>query len=267
MAKAKPIIGLVGSPNKDGLTNQVVSAALTGAAKAGASIELIQMSDHVVDACRDCLPWVCKDKLKCTFPDEAFAYLSQKIIDCGGLVLGTPVYWWDTSGLVRYLIIKMLRVFARTAPTQGLPCLGLAIAGGSGNGLISGLRPLYQMFQLLQMRALAPVPATRFNFAQALSRAEIAGSDLAAMAASRHAFSGFAERHFWYDNLPYLGLNIFGERQLLASLTVLALPPAEQAKLQPGLALANALAAAGRGQEALDEITKTYEAAVEIYQA
>lgn len=50
------VLGLVGSPNPKGRTNELVSAALEGASKAGAATELIQMADHVVAACQDCLP-------------------------------------------------------------------------------------------------------------------------------------------------------------------------------------------------------------------
>jgi multimeric flavodoxin WrbA len=72
------VIGLVGSPNPEGRTNRLVSAALDGAAEAGVATELIQMSDHVVAACKDCLPWVCMQNLKCTFEDDAFKFYSQK---------------------------------------------------------------------------------------------------------------------------------------------------------------------------------------------
>ena len=122
------MLGLVGSPNRAGRTNELVTAVLEGAGKAGATTELIQMSDHVVAACKDCMPWVCLTKLKCTYEDDAFEFLNQKVLNCGTLVLGTPVYWWDTSAIVKYFILKMFRVFARSAPLQGLPALGVGIA-------------------------------------------------------------------------------------------------------------------------------------------
>ena len=87
------------------------------------------MADHVVGACRDCLPWVCRTNLRCTYEDPAFDYLREKILNCDGLVLGTPVYWWDTSAMVRYLFLKMFRVYASSAPTRGLPALGITVAG------------------------------------------------------------------------------------------------------------------------------------------
>jgi NAD(P)H-dependent FMN reductase len=224
------------------------------------------MADHVVAACKDCLPWVCLTKQKCTFEDEAFEFLSQKVLQCGALVLGAPVYWWDTSGLVRYFILKMFRVFARSAPVQGFPALGIAIAGGTGNGLISGLRPLYHFFQMMQMRGIEPLPATRFNFEPALRRAGELGQKIAGMVQEREPFSGVEERLLWYDALPYLGLSRVEERRLLADLTTMALPRAADSQIASGLVRADALAASGRLLESLTEVTRVYEAGVKVFE-
>jgi multimeric flavodoxin WrbA len=266
MGAKKIVLGIVGSPNREGRTNQLVAAALEGAVRAGASTELVQMADHVVAACKDCLPWVCLNNQKCTYEDHAFEYLSEKVLSCGALVLGTPIYWWDTSGMVKYFILKMFRVYARAAPLQGLPAVGIGIAGGTGNGLISGLRPVYHFFQVMQMRALEPLPATRFNFAGALKRAGELGGQIAGMTQRRTPFAGLEERLLWYDALPYLGLSRVGERRLVADLTTLALPAGADAAVPCGLARADAWAAAGRSMESLTEITRVYEAGVKAFE-
>ena len=266
MEENRIVLGIVGSPNPEGRTNQLVMAALKGAAEAGATTELIQLSEYVVAACKDCLPWVCLDNLKCTYEDKAFEFLSQKILNCGALVLGTPVYWWDTSGLVKYLILKMFRVYARSAPMKGLPAFGLAIAGGTGNGLVSGIRPVYHFFQMMQMRALEPVPATRFNFNQALKRAGELGGQIAMMTRSRTPFNGLEERLVWYDNLPYLGLSRAGERRLLADLVALEVPEDMGMDALSGLARSDCFAAAGRSIDSLSEITQVYEAGVKAFE-
>jgi multimeric flavodoxin WrbA len=107
------VLGLVGSPNRDGRTFQMVVAALEAAAAVGATVELVQMADHIVAPCQDCEPWTCMTDLRCRYSDPGFEYLADKLLTCGALVLGTPIYWWDTSALVRYLILKMFRVYAR----------------------------------------------------------------------------------------------------------------------------------------------------------
>ncbi len=116
----------------------------------------------------------------------------------------------------------MFRVYARSASLQGLPALGISIAGGTGNGLVSGLRPVCHFFQVMQMRALEPLPTTRFNFGEAEKRAQELGSRIGAMLNKRSPFSGLEERLLWYDQLPYLGMSRAEERHLLASLTALA---------------------------------------------
>ncbi len=266
MGSEDVVLGLVGSPNPKGRTNELVTAALEGAGRAGAAVELIQMSDHVVAACRDCLPWTCLTNLECNFDDEAFQFLSQKILNCGALVLGTPVYWGDTSGMVKYFILKMFRVFARSAPLKGLPALGLSIAGGTGNGLISGLRPVYHFFQVMQMRAIEPLPVTRFNFQESLERVEALGRILADRLTKRVPFASLEERLLWYDGLPYLVLNRAAERRFLADLTTLARPDDADPETARGLVRADALAASGRLSESLTEVTRVYEIGAKIFE-
>jgi NAD(P)H-dependent FMN reductase len=226
---------------------------------------LIQLADHVVAACKDCLPWVCKENQKCTYEDEAFEYLSQKILNAGAVVLGTPVYWWDTSGMVKYLILKMFRVYAPSAPLQGMSAFGIAVAGGTGNGLVSGLRPVYHFFQVMQMRAIEPLPATRFNFPTALERAQALGGKIAEAIGQRAPFKNVEERLLWYDGLPYLGLSRAAERRLLADFTVQALPPNTNPAIARGLARSDALAAGGRAMDSLTEIGRVYDAAAQAF--
>ncbi len=258
------VLGLVGSPNPEGRTNQLVRAALEGASQAGAAVELVQMSEHVVKACRDCLPWVCLRNLKCTYEDESFELLSQKILDCGGLVLGTPVYWWDTSAMVKYLILKMFRVYAMSAPLAGLPAFGIAIAGGSGTGLISGLRPVYHFFQIMQMRALDPVPVTRFDMPQSIERAEELGRRMADMAEARVPFKHHDEGLLWYDRIPYLAEDRVAEKRLLAAITAEAVPEERKADIKGDLARVDILAASGRTLDAMAEIGRIYGSSTKI---
>ncbi|MCP4603304.1 MAG: flavodoxin family protein [Proteobacteria bacterium] len=260
------VLGLVGSPNREGRTVKLVSAVLSGAAEKGAPTELVHMSEHVIAACMDCLPYICKDNRKCTYDDKSFEYLSQKILNCGALVLGTPVYWWDTSGMVKYLILKMLRVHALSAPLRGVPAVGIAVAGATGNGLISGLRPLYHLFQIMQMRAIEPLPATRFNFRQATDWAITLGARIAEMTTERTPYDSFEQMLLSYDALPYLGLSRADERHLLADLIVQALPQTADPAIAWRLARADAKAAGGKTLDALIEIGHVCEVGTKEFQ-
>ncbi len=262
---SETVLGFVGSPNRDGRTNQLVTAALEGAANAGASIEVVQMGDHIVAACKDCLPWTCQTKGRCNYDDEAFEYLSEKIKSAGALVFGTPVYWGDTTGLVRYFFLKMFRVYAVSAPLKGMPAFGIANAGGSGNGLVTGAKALYHFFRVMNMRPIEPVPATRFNHEAALQRCRELGAQLAQMAKERKPFEGIHERSDWFDSLPYIGLDATGERHLLASLTTAALGEDADPAIAKGMARVDALLAGGRRLEANAEIGRVYDAGIKDF--
>jgi multimeric flavodoxin WrbA len=264
LVEKKTVLGLVGSPNPEGRTNEVVSAALASAARAGAAVEKVQMSEYVVEPCRDCLPWVCLRNLKCSYKDDNLAFLSEKILDCGALILGTPVYWWDTSAMVKFLILKMFRIYAMSGPLAGLPAFGIGIAGGTGNGLISGLRPVYHFFQIMQMRALAPVPVTRFDMPQSIARAEELGTRIAAMAEARVPFQHRDEGLLWYDRMPYINEDRVAERRLLAAITIEAVPEERRAEIAGDLARADILTAAGETLPAMAEIGRIYGSATKI---
>jgi len=126
---------------------------------------------------------------------------------------------------------------------------------------------VYHFFQMLQMRALEPLPVTRFNWSAALERAGELGAQLAGMAGERHRFAGLEDRLLWYDSLPYLGLSRAAERRLLADQTVAALPENADPAIPRGLAYAGALAARGESLRSLQEITRTYEASVKAFEA
>jgi multimeric flavodoxin WrbA len=264
MKKKQIVLGLVGSPNKTGRTNELVSAVLAGAAGVGAPTELVQISDFVVGPCHDCLPWVCAANLKCTYEDKSFDLLNQKILNCGALVIGTPVYLGDTSAMVKYLFIKMARVFAQSGKLRGVPVLGISMAGGSGNGLITGLRPIYHFFRTMQMQALEPLPATRFNLDKAKKAAEILGQRLANMMTERVQFNSPEECEQWYDRMYFLGEDRGNEKRLMAAITYDAIPIERKKDVDGKLVQASILAAVGRSLDATNEISKVYNSCIKI---
>lgn len=125
---------------------------------------------------------------------------------------------------------------------------------------------MYQFFQVMQMRALAPLPVTRFNFDESMEKARQLGKELAARAENRQPFAGLEERLMWYDSLPYLNLNRIEERRLLADLAVDALPREDAAILALNLVECDRLAAAGQAEKMAAAVTKVYEAAVQAFE-
>jgi multimeric flavodoxin WrbA len=204
------ILGIVGSPRKNGRTNQLVDAALSGAAEQGAPTRKIYLADYAI-----------KPFLGMGGSQEAFGSspveLGQLCGEADAIVLGAPVYWGDINGLTKDFMDTV-----RTPGENGKPALGIAIAGGSGKGLLSGVQSLYHFFYHRQMRAINPTPVSRFNMAEALQGLRVSGGRLVAMARDPRPFPGEPRDARWgavlayYCTLPYLDCDPLDEFVMLA---------------------------------------------------
>ena len=268
-ARAVKVLGLVASPNREGRTQDAVRHALAGAAESGAVTELAYLDDYSSPPCRDCHPWTCRMTHRCAYDDRGlFGVLSSKVLAADGVVFGSPVYYGIASEFFYDFAQKMHRTQANLA--NGVPALGIAVAGGTGGGLVSGLRPIYQHFQAMGMRAIDPIPATRFNWPWVLGRARVLGKQLGLAAREgRRPFDGLA-RLAWYDDLPYLSMDRVQERVYLTSVVVEAVAGTEHPRAaEASRAFVEACEVLGAGDraDALPLIETAYGAAVEAFEA
>ena len=214
------IRGFVGSPNRDGRTATIVREALLGAEEQGAEVEILQLADFQLSGPVDC--HAVHEAGVDPGPDDDFPRLSSMIEEAEAIVVGSPVYWSTITSCTRALLERKLRVEGGEGPTVGMPCLGIVVAGGSGNGLVEAMKPLYLLFEKLRWRPLPSFPVTRFNWDRALAFARGAGKDLAAMADRRRP--AFTDDLSFYNDLKYRSHDRVDERRLLAELIVASLP-------------------------------------------
>jgi len=111
------------------------------------------------------------------------------------------------------------------------------------------------------MRAIAPLPVTRFNLKQANVSAGESGYQLAGMA--KEPFPTRDDRDFWYDSLPYLAATNAEERRLLVALAYQGVPQESRAQVRGDWAQADILFASGRTLESMIETTKIYDSSNE----
>lgn len=210
------VLAVVGSPRKGGLSSGLSDSALEGARGAGATTEKIFLSDFDMDACQDCVQLGCYDEQQCTFADD-FEDVSERMDAADALVIATPVYWGDVSNSMRWVLSKKMRM--RTETTNGQPALPIAVAGGTGNGLLEAMKPLYLCFEKLRYRSLAAFPVTRFNLERCHEQAREGGEALVRAAAAVRPFD-MVELFSHYNDLPYRAADRIDERLLLARLIV-----------------------------------------------
>jgi multimeric flavodoxin WrbA len=185
------ILGIIGSPRRNGRTSQLIDATLEGAKSIGVAINKIYLTDY------DIKPFKGQGG-----SDEAFRYcpeeLSRLCEQADALVLGAPVYWGDINGITKDFMDTV-----RISNANGKPALGISIAGGSGKGLLSGVQTIYHFFFHRQMRGIDPTPVSRFNLQEALEELRVVGAKLAELSKEKIPFQGEASDDRWPEVLTY----------------------------------------------------------------
>jgi putative NADPH-quinone reductase len=100
------ILGIVGSPRKNGNTHVLVSRILEGARDTGAETETVLLGELNIQECNGCHAcWkgrhVCsrRDDMKTVYP---------KIAESDMLILGTPVYWYGPTAIMKCFIDRFV---------------------------------------------------------------------------------------------------------------------------------------------------------------
>ena len=92
------VLGICGSPRKGGNTEYLLQLVLESAAAEGAETELICLCDKEISPCRECR--VCLDLERCVIEDDMQA-IHAKLLEADAIVLGTPVFFNNISGLLK----------------------------------------------------------------------------------------------------------------------------------------------------------------------
>jgi len=93
-------------------TEILVKEALMGAEEVGAEVELIRLHDLNLKPCTGCNACVVNLFEKsgpgdCVIKDDDFPFIDEKIMECDGLILGSPIYEKSPSGLLKVLNDRM----------------------------------------------------------------------------------------------------------------------------------------------------------------
>ncbi len=95
------ILGIVGSPRKNGNTEILTAHVLKAVAEQGVDTELIRLAGKDIRPCNACM--TCKKKEACSIDDDLWPiYLKMKRAD--GIILASPVYYGSATGLIKGLI-------------------------------------------------------------------------------------------------------------------------------------------------------------------
>ncbi|RLF05190.1 MAG: hypothetical protein DRK00_05055 [Thermoprotei archaeon] len=236
------IVGVVGSPRKGGLTSKLVREALAGAREAGAEARLIYLIDCEVK------PWTPDNP---SAPEE----LNEVMRGADGYVIGAPVYYLDVNGLTKDFMDTV-----DLGDSNGKPGLGIAVAGGTGKGLVLAVKSIYYFFFCKGIRPLEPLPVSRFNFEEALGRARELGRELAKATEERRPFKSLEERIRRFNSLRYMRMDMLDEIMLLAEQLLKSSPKRELVEeARMCYERARSLVKEGKRGEAVKYAVRAYE--------
>jgi multimeric flavodoxin WrbA len=246
-------LGIVGSPRKKGRTNRLIDAVLDGASSVGAETKKIFLVDYEIkpykgsggslDAFRYC-------------PEE----LSLFCEEADAVALGAPVYWGDINGLTKDFMDSV-----RISNSNGKLAMGIAIAGGSGKGLLSGIQSIYHFFFHKQMRGVAPTPVSRFNMEEAVEQLKVSGARLTELSKKDNKFPGASRDECWpealshYASLKFLRCDPLDEFVLLARQLIRISKDEKVAKAEAELEKAMKMMDEGNRSAASFHAVKSYQ--------
>ena len=95
------ILGIVGSPRKEGNTEILTAHVLKAIAEEGLDTDLISLAGRDIRPCNACM--VCREEERCPIEDDFFPiYLRMKEVD--GIILASPVYYGSATALIKAFI-------------------------------------------------------------------------------------------------------------------------------------------------------------------
>jgi multimeric flavodoxin WrbA len=136
-SKQMNVLAIVGSPRLNGNTNYLVDQALQEAMKLGAQTEKIVLSEYKISPCLG--HQNCSEFDSCLQKDDGMLIL-RKFCEADGLILATPVYYFDVTAWMKIFIDRNCFLFQHGIKAKSR-AVGMIVVAGSA-GIEAALRTL-----------------------------------------------------------------------------------------------------------------------------
>lgn len=101
------IVGIDGSPRKDGNTEKLMKKVLDGVEEAGGETEYLKLADLNIAYCQGC--GSCRATGECIIEDDMDKVVAS-IQGSDVIVLGSPIYAWQVSGNLKVFMDRLCRL-------------------------------------------------------------------------------------------------------------------------------------------------------------
>jgi len=101
---AKKVLGILGSPRKNGNVSALMKKVLSAAEASGSEVKQIHLYDLNIQFCMGCM--ACREKGHCVINDDLNG-LAREIISSDVVVLAAPTYWANVPAAVKNMFDRM----------------------------------------------------------------------------------------------------------------------------------------------------------------
>lgn len=105
MGKCK-IVAIQGSYRENGLTTSMLKYAVDKANRIGHEVTYLNLFEKKIDFCKGCRK--CLETEECVFKNDDMPEVTRLIKNADVIILAAPVYWANTSAIVKNLFDRLL---------------------------------------------------------------------------------------------------------------------------------------------------------------
>ena len=104
------VLGIAGSPRRDGNTDRLLAEVMKGAASRGAEVETIVLNDLKIAPCQHCN--ACFKAGKCKFNDD-MQMVYRELANADRIVLASPIHFMGVTAQAKTMIDRCQALWAR----------------------------------------------------------------------------------------------------------------------------------------------------------
>jgi len=158
------LVGIFGSPRRDGNSDILLNSAIKGAESNGAVVEKIIIRDLQIAPCNSC--GGCWEKGVCVIDDD-MQKMYPKLVDADGIIVASPIYFMGVSAQLKAFIDRCQAFWARKyvlhlpIRDEGRIAKGFFIATAArdlGEGLFTGaVKTIKAFFHVLDTKYMGDI--------------------------------------------------------------------------------------------------------------
>ncbi|MCS7252698.1 MAG: flavodoxin family protein [Armatimonadota bacterium] len=143
------LVGIFGSPRREGNSDLLLEALLGEAEKSGASIVRVYASELKISPCTECSS--CETTGKCIIEDD-MQLVYEQLEDADAIVIATPIFFYHVPAQLKCLIDRAQALWARRRKHKAVDNAKnrkgylIAIGATSGQKLFDGVRLTVKYF-------------------------------------------------------------------------------------------------------------------------